>query len=581
MTPIEPAKTSVDVEKKWIGTEGENITVNLLADGEKIKDVVLSSANNWKHTFSDLPTVNDVTDEEAINYTVEEVEIEGYESSIAGSAALGFVITNTEDTPEVIDISGTKTWDDADNQDGVRPDEITVNLFADGVEIDSQTVTADDNWSYTFEGLPVYQPGEVGQLIEYTVEEEAVEGYEVSIDGYDITNSYTPEVIDITGSKTWDDADNQDGVRPQAITVRLLANGEEVDTVEVTEESDWTYEFKDIPKFENGEEINYTLQEDAVENYSTIIDGFEIVNSHTPGQTSVNVVKSWNDNNNVVARPESITVNLLANGVQIDSVELTAKNNWQADFTELDEYADGELIEYTVKEDTPRGFVTEGITGNAGDGFVITNRPAKVSVGDYVWFDANKDGLQDNTDVPLEGVVLTITDEEGNPVTDVYGNPVGPTVTDRNGWYTFDNLPIDNTYIVRINREAFEALYPEYVPTLTEEGDDRSIDSSEWIVISVFLDEDGQRDPTLDFGFVLVSSDPQDPRPTLPETGGQKPENPSGENGEEVTEKSPEVESEDVRLPITGEAATYTLLAVALLTLGGVLLIFERKRENR
>ena len=89
--------TEISVEKKWIGTEGENITVNLLANGEKIKDVVLSSANNWKHTFTDLPTVNDVTDEEAINYTVEEVKIEGYESSIAGSAALGFVITNTED----------------------------------------------------------------------------------------------------------------------------------------------------------------------------------------------------------------------------------------------------------------------------------------------------------------------------------------------------------------------------------------------------------------------------------------------------------------------------------------------------
>ena len=510
----------------------------------------------------------------SVEYTVEEETVEGYEVSIDG-----YDITNSY-TPIVIDISGTKIWDDADNQDGIRPDEITLNLLANGVEIASQKVTAEDDWSYTFEGLARYE--NQGEEIEYTIEEEAVEGYEVSIDGYDITNSYTPEVIDITGSKTWDDADNQDGVRPQAITVRLLANGEEVDTVEVTEESDWTYEFKDIPKFENGEEINYTLQEDAVENYSTIIDGFEIVNSYTPGQTSVNVVKSWNDNNNVVARPESITVNLLANGVQIDSVELTAENNWQADFTELDEYADGELIEYTVEEDTPRGFVTEGITGNAGDGFVITNRPAKVSVGDYVWFDANKDGLQDNTDVPLEGVVLTITDEEGNPVTDVYGNPVGPTVTDRNGWYTFDNLPIDNTYIVRINREAFEALYPEYVPTLTEVGDDRSTDSSEWIAISVFLDEDGQRDPTLDFGFILFEEEPVEELPKAP-TGPEEPEDPTGDlpdtPGSEDSEKP--VSKADEDLPPTGEAATYTLLAVALLTLGGFLLIFERKRENR
>ena len=97
-TPIEPETTKVSVEKKWIGTVGENVTVNLLANGKKVKDVVLSSANDWKHTFTDLPTVDG--DDKAIEYTVEEVEIEGYESSIAGSAALGFVITNTEeDTP--------------------------------------------------------------------------------------------------------------------------------------------------------------------------------------------------------------------------------------------------------------------------------------------------------------------------------------------------------------------------------------------------------------------------------------------------------------------------------------------------
>lgn len=98
-TPIEPEPetTKISVEKKWIGTEGEKITVNLLANGKKVKDVVLSSANDWKHTFTDLPTVDD--DDKAINYTVEEVEIEGYKSSIAGNAALGFVITSTEDTP--------------------------------------------------------------------------------------------------------------------------------------------------------------------------------------------------------------------------------------------------------------------------------------------------------------------------------------------------------------------------------------------------------------------------------------------------------------------------------------------------
>ncbi|CAM2916908.1 Cna B-type domain-containing protein [Erysipelothrix tonsillarum] len=97
LTPIEPGTTSVDVKKEWIGEKQESVTVNLLADGEKVDSVELNEGNNWKHTFEDLQVVHDITDEKAIEYMVEEVEVDGYETSIAGNAALGFVITNTED----------------------------------------------------------------------------------------------------------------------------------------------------------------------------------------------------------------------------------------------------------------------------------------------------------------------------------------------------------------------------------------------------------------------------------------------------------------------------------------------------
>ncbi|RFA32864.1 hypothetical protein CAI16_16645, partial [Virgibacillus dokdonensis] len=55
--------TSVDVEKMWKGDETEKVTVNLLADGEKVADVELSDKNNWKHTFTELPVVHDIKDE--------------------------------------------------------------------------------------------------------------------------------------------------------------------------------------------------------------------------------------------------------------------------------------------------------------------------------------------------------------------------------------------------------------------------------------------------------------------------------------------------------------------------------------
>ena len=64
------------------------------------------------------------------------------------------------------------------------------------------------------------------------------------------------------------------------------------------------------------------------------------------------------------------------------------------------------------------------------------------SVGDYVWFDTNHDGLQDATDVPLAGVTLPITTAAGGPVTDVFGNPVTTTTTDADGLYLFENLPL-------------------------------------------------------------------------------------------------------------------------------------------
>ena len=61
--------------------------------------------------------------------------------------------------PETIDISGAKTWDDANDQDGLRPESITVHLLADGVEKAKKTVTEQDGWNWTFASLPKYENG--------------------------------------------------------------------------------------------------------------------------------------------------------------------------------------------------------------------------------------------------------------------------------------------------------------------------------------------------------------------------------------------------------------------------------------
>src|SRR5690625_1463882 len=133
-----------------------------------------------------------------------------------------------------------------------------------------------------------------------------------------------------------------------------------------------------------------------------------------------------------------------------------------------------------------------------------------VSVGDYVWHDKNRDGLQDEEEPGIPGVTLCLIGPDGEPVTDVFGDPVGPVVTDDDGFYTFDNLPAlsgDDTYTVCIDRdESKDALAP-YIPTLENEGDDRAVDSSTWEATTLpgDLHEDGDRDPTLDFGFITKS----------------------------------------------------------------------------
>ena len=68
----------------------------------------------------------------------------------------------------------------------------------------------------------------------------------------------------IKGEKTWDDANDQDGKRPESITVNLLADGKKVAEKKITKDDAWKYEFKDLPKYKNGKEIVYTVTDKGI-----------------------------------------------------------------------------------------------------------------------------------------------------------------------------------------------------------------------------------------------------------------------------------------------------------------------------
>ncbi len=125
------------------------------------------------------------------------------------------------------------------------------------------------------------------------------------------------------------------------------------------------------------------------------------------------------------------------------------------------------------------------------------------SVGDFVWFDANKDGIQDADEAGVPGVTVTLTDGAGNPVIDLDGNPVKAVTTDANGMYEFTNLmPNVDRIVANAGEENYKVVFTVpagYSATTSNAGDPEK--DSNGADSSVTLAQ-GQNDETVDFGLV-------------------------------------------------------------------------------
>ena len=432
--PVNPDVT-INVNKNWQdndnqdGKRPEKITVELYRNNENepVETVTIDASSDWKYVFSKLPKYDE--DKQESTYRVVEVTVPEYNTEYEISD--NEVEIYNHHTPETTEVSGSKTWDDADNQDGVRPDSITVKLFADGTEVTSKTVTANDNWSWSFTGLDKYNSG---TEIVYTISEDTVADYTTVVDGYNITNTHTPEKTIISGSKTWNDNNNQDGKRPESITVRLFADGTEVTSKEVTANDNWSWSFTDLDKYNSGTEIVYTISEDEVADYTTVVNGYDVTNTHTPEKTTITGSKTWNDvDNQDGVRPDSITVKLLANGRVIDHKEVTINNNWSWSFEHLPVYEKGTKITYTIREDTVKDYETRV------DGYNIINThiPEIIEIsGRKTWNDRNnQDGVRpDSITVELLKTVNGTTTSMGDNYKRIL---TGSTVD-----YSWSELPV-------------------------------------------------------------------------------------------------------------------------------------------
>ncbi|HFL6389831.1 TPA: SdrD B-like domain-containing protein, partial [Staphylococcus aureus] len=279
------------------------------------------------------------------------------------------------------------------------------------------------------------------------------------------------------GDYVWEDT-NKNGIQDQdekgisGVTVTLKdENGNVLKTV--TTDADGKYKFTDL---DNG---NYKVEFTTPEGYTptTVTSGSDI-EKDSNGLTTTGVINGadnmtldsgfyktpkynlgnyvWEDTNKDGKQDSTekgisgVTVTLKnENGEVLQTTKTDKDGKYQ--FTGLENGT------YKVEFETPSGYTPSGYTptsvtsGNDtekdSNGLTTTGvikdadnmtldsgfyKTPKYSLGDYVWYDSNKDGKQDSTEKGIKDVKVTLLNEKGEVI--------GTTKTDENGKYRFDNL---------------------------------------------------------------------------------------------------------------------------------------------
>lgn len=417
LTNTKPIETvTKTVSKVWEDSNNQDglrpsaITIILTGDDGSRRVKSVSAAENWTTMFENLPKSQNHG--QSIQYTVSEAFVSGYTDRVAQNGD-NYTITNTH-TPAATELFVTKTWKDNGNNDGMRPDEITVTAHGSDGRSYTEKLNADNQWSVMFSNLPKYADGKV---IEYSLTEESVPGYTSSITrngkSFVLINTHVDETKNITITKAWNDGNNQDGLRPKTITAVVNGSDGSARFVQLFEGQNWATNLNNLPKYKNGTEIQYTVKENAIPGYETEIkqtgDSYAITNSHTPAVVTVSAVKVWDDANNQDGiRPSLIQVTLTGSDGSVRNAAITKNDGWTYQFKNLPKYKNGMKIDYTLQEANSNPYTYEIVKGSDEYSFTITNNyvPAVVNVPiTTVWDDDdNRDGIRaKETAITLHG----------------------------------------------------------------------------------------------------------------------------------------------------------------------------------
>lgn len=167
----------------------------------------------------------------------------------------------------------------------------------------------------------------------------------------------------------------------------------------------------------------------------------------------------------------------------------------------------------------PRDFGLLVGKSNALGDMKIFSKPAPIEIGNYVWIDRDKDGIQDPTEPPLAGVVIDLVYQ---------GNTIAQATTNAFGYYVFSNqeAPVNNpfpasfiyglnqllpqtSYTLRIAQPGSQTALNNYLLSPANAGlpindlidSDGVPDVNGDILANILTGVSGQNDHSVDFGF--------------------------------------------------------------------------------
>ncbi|HBC7328207.1 TPA: carboxypeptidase regulatory-like domain-containing protein, partial [Staphylococcus aureus] len=510
-------------------TYGSNQSVNL-DFGDITSAYVVMVNTKFQYTNSESPTLVQMATLSSTG-----------NKSVSTGNALGFTNNQSGGAGQEVYKIGNYVWEDT-NKNGVQElgekgvGNVTVTVFDNNTNTKVGEAVTKEDGSYLIPNLPNG---------DYRVEfSNLPKGYEVTPskqgNNEELDSNGLSSVITVNGKDNlsadlgiykpkynlgdyvWEDT-NKNGIQDQdekgisGVTVTLKdENGNVLKTV--TTDADGKYKFTDL---DNG---NYKVEFTTPEGYTptTVTSGSDI-EKDSNGLTTTGVINGadnmtldsgfyktpkynlgnyvWEDTNKDGKQDSTekgisgITVTLKnENGEVLQTTKTDKDGKYQ--FTGLENGT------YKVEFETPSGYTPTQVGSGTDEGIdsngtsttgVIKDKDNDTidsgfykptyNLGDYVWEDTNKNGVQDKDEKGISGVTVTLKDENDKVLKTV--------TTDENGKYQFTDLN-NGTYKVEFETPS------GYTPTSVTSGNDTEKDSNGLTTTGVIKDADNM---TLDSGF--------------------------------------------------------------------------------